>query len=239
MTVTAGSGSPASAGAMETSGSDAATGSHGLDGIANYTEDGPFKYESTRSGMVNEWVPVVPPGCRVPIVHFGNGTGAACSGYQPILERLASHGFLVTCYEDPNTAEGTECMTAIETALAEHPTLADMKVGSTGHEQGGGAALLCLSYAEAKWGDAMIYAGHAVIPVQGTGSGPSDWASFYERIKSPIFMFNVANDALVPTSRVREGYDKLRSERYWYEASGATHLPLPMRWAQESAVVIR
>jgi hypothetical protein len=207
-----------------------------LDGITDYAKDGPFEFEPSQSGSVKLWVPAVPAGCKVPIVHFANGTGAACETYQVILERLATHGFLTTCYENTATAEGTQCVTAIETALMEHSDLAAMKVGSAGHEQGGGAALLCLYRAEQKWGDAMIYAGHGVIPVSGLGGKTPEYPMLYAEIKSPVFMFTASDDMLVPDDWVRTAYDNLKSERYWYEATGATYLPLPLKWAQESTV---
>jgi hypothetical protein len=226
-------GMPASAGAPAIANADD---SKCLDGITGYAKDGPFEFETSQSGSVKLWVPSVPTGCKVPIVHFANGTGAACENYRVILERLATHGFLTTCFENTATAEGTQCVTAIETALMEHPDLAAMKVGSAGHEQGGGAALLCVYRAEQQWGAAMTYAGLGVIPVSGLGGKTPDYAMLYTQIKAPIFMFTASDDMLVPDDWVRTAYDNLTSERYWYEATGATHIPLPLRWAQESSV---
>jgi hypothetical protein len=207
-----------------------------LDGITNYKERGPFSFDKKRSGMVQIWAPRVPAGCRVPVVHFSNGTGAQCDSYVGILEHIASHGFLTTCYESTDTGDGTQCMSAIETALSEYPSLVDTKIGSTGHEVGGGGAILCVQRAEQKWGSAMIYAGHAAAPVSGSGA-VDNYRELFGMIESPIFMFNGSEDMLVPVSWVREGYDALHSEKWWYEAEGATHIPVPTRWAQESAVV--
>ena len=96
-----------------------------------------------------------------------------CADYQDALQRLASHGFLTTCYEDTNTGAGTDGMTAFETALMNYPDLADNKLGSTGHSQGGQAAFTTLQLAEAKWGDKMIYAGLAMEPASGFGTQPA------------------------------------------------------------------
>jgi len=65
-----------------------------LDGITDYENAGPFKFEAKSSGSVKIWVPAVPAGCKVPVIHLANGTGASCSSYQGALERMASHGFL-------------------------------------------------------------------------------------------------------------------------------------------------
>src|SRR4051812_6807390 len=47
-----------------------------LDAISPYTQDGPFAFEAKQIDSVKLWVPMVPAGCKVPIVHWSNGTGA-------------------------------------------------------------------------------------------------------------------------------------------------------------------
>lgn len=209
-----------------------------LDGITNYKTTGRFRYRTETAGAVKMWVPSVPAGCKVPVVHLANGTGARCSTYGGILTHLASHGFLAVCYENTNTGQGTQCITALETAMARHPELVDDKIGSTGHSQGGGAAFMCLQRAEARWGSSKIYAGLAMEPASGFGDSPANWASYYAQIKSPMFMFNGSADFLVSASWVGRAFDALANdtEAYWYEATGAAHIPIPTRWTQESAV---
>ena len=177
---------------------------------------------------MNLWVPEVPAGCKVPMVHYSNGTSATCSFYASSLIRLASHGFLTLCYENPNTGAGLYGMEAFETALAEYPDLADYKFGSIGHSQGGMASLVTLQYAEAEWGDSGIYAGLAVEPASGYGSNPSEpWQTIYGRITSPVFLFSgLGTDTLVSQSWVQQAFDALSDsvEAYFWTKSGANHL---------------
>ena len=42
-------------------------------------QDGPFKYDGKGLGSVKMWVPAVPAGCKVPVIHLANGTGASCA----------------------------------------------------------------------------------------------------------------------------------------------------------------
>lgn len=210
--------------------------SHCLDNITDYTHPGPFEFDALTSGMVKLWVPRVPAGCKIPVVHFSNGTGAACSSYMPILEHLASHGFLTACYEDPSPDDGTVCMAALHTVFSEHAQLVAMKIGSAGQEVGGAVALSCLDLAEHEWGAAATYAGYGAAPQFGSGSMP-DWMAQLARIRSPVFVFNGSEDFLVNAQSVRSGYELLQSEKYWYEASGAPHIPIPVSWIDESAVV--
>jgi hypothetical protein len=209
-----------------------------LDGITDYAGAGPFTYTTARSGSVNFWVPNVPAGCKVPITHLANGTGASCASYAAILQRLASHGFLTTCYENTNTGQGTQCLTAVETALTNYPDLALKRVGSTGHSQGGGGAIMCVYRVEQKYGTEIQIVGHAMEPASGFGDSPANWTTLYGEIRSPIFMFNGSVDTLVSASWVRQAFDALNDgiEAYWYQADGASHIPIPTTWTQESTV---
>jgi hypothetical protein len=235
-----GGGSSSGGGAGDDGGSSSGAGGddggvipHGacLDGITNYEAAGPFMTTTTKMGMVNIYVPMVPSGCKVPVIHLSNGTGATCSDYGDALVRMATHGFLTTCYEDTNTGAGTDGITAFTTALSAYPDLADNKLGSTGHSQGGQAAFTTLQLAEAKWGSKMIYAGLAMEPASGFGTQPTGgtWQQIYGMIKSPMFMFSGTADMLVSAAWVGQAYSAMNpmNEVYWWSATGATHIPVP------------
>lgn len=211
-----------------------------LSGITNYTGDGPFRVTTRTSGSVKMWVPSVPAGCKVPIVHHANGTGATCSGYADMLEHLAGHGFLAICYENTDTGQGTQAVSAVKTAISQYPDLADgTKLGFTGHSQGGGGAIMGVYRAEQEWGASKTYAGHAIEPASGFGDSPSNWQTYYAQIKSPIFMFNGSSDSLVSESWVDDAFSALSNttEKVWYEAVGASHMtPLPTEYANESHI---
>jgi fermentation-respiration switch protein FrsA (DUF1100 family) len=202
-----------------------------LDGITNYDTAGPFKFEMKTQGRVKMWAPMVPAGCKVPMVHLNNGTTANCGNYMNVLERFASHGFLTLCYEDPNTGAGTMGVMAFEAAMMAYPDLYAKKIGSTGHSQGGQAAFATLALSEAKWGmEEFIYAGLAMEPASGFGTQPSGgWQPLYAKIKSPMFAFSGTADMLVPQAWVQQGYDALNDsiEAYHWSAVGATHIPTP------------
>ena len=135
------------------------------------------------------------------------------------------------------------------------PELADNKLGSTGHSQGGQAALVTIQLAEAKYGDKMTYAGLAMEPASGFGTQPSGqtWQQAYSKITSPVFMFSgdsatgYANsrllgmsegDGLVAISWVQEGYDALSKtvEAYHWTAVGGTHIPTPVEPEQQVSI---
>jgi len=202
-----------------------------LDGITNYESAGPFMFTASAAGSVKIWVPGVPAGCKVPVIHLANGTTATCSAYQQAIERMASHGFLTVCYEDPNTGAGSQAITAWDTAFMMYPNLADKKIGSTGHSQGGQAAFTALQLAEAKYGSSYIYAGLAMEPASGFGTQPTGgtWQQVYGKIVSPMFMFSGTADTLVSAAWVGQAYSAMnpKNEVYWWSATGATHIPTP------------
>lgn len=200
--------------------------------ITEYDKEGPFKYEAKHMGSVKIWVPTVPAGCKVPVVHLANGTGATCSAYQNVLNRFASHGFLTTCYENTNTGAGTQGVMAIDTVFKAFPDLAAKRIGSTGHSQGGQASFIVLELSEMKWGlTDYVYAGLAMEPASGFGSQPAggSWQSHYAKIKSPMLAFSGTADMLVSQGWVQQGYDALDNgiEAYHWSAVGATHIPTP------------
>jgi hypothetical protein len=211
--------------------------------VSSYRGDGPFDYTTDELSVgfddVNVWIPQdLPSGCRVPIVHIANGTGATCSTYGSLARHFASHGFVTACYEDTNTGQGTQAIDAIEAVVSEYGDIVDTKYGFTGHSQGGGGAILGVYRAEQQWGSSREYAGLGIEPAHGFGDSPYNWSTLYGQIYSPIAMFNGSADILVSSSWVRSGYNALSSslEKAWYEAVGAAHIPPPNTDAGEMGV---
>jgi hypothetical protein len=211
-----------------------------LDGITDFAKAGPFMTTAKTVGSVKFTVPTVPAGCKVPIVHLANGTGATCGTYQPILTRLATHGFLAACFENANTGAGDQGIQAYDSAMMTFPDLYDKKIGSTGHSQGGQASYVVLAKAEKKYGDQFIYAGLAMEPASGFGSQPTpSWQTYYGQIKSPMFMFSgLGSDGLVSQGWVQQAYDAMSMsvEKYFWTANGATHVPVPNDLTIEVAI---
>lgn len=210
-----------------------------LEGIDASSIAGPYDYDYDSYGRVNLYVPEVPSGCRVPVVHVANGTGATCSMYNDLLGSLASHGFLAACYEDTNTGAGDQGLEAIEVARELYPDLVSDKIGSAGHSQGGMAAFTVLANAEDAFGPSFTYAGLAMQPASGFGETPwGGWRPRYASIESPMFMFSGSADVLVSGSWVQSGFDALSDdvEAYFWDKFGSTHIPVPARDAAEVGI---
>jgi hypothetical protein len=247
--VTSMAGTGGASGAAGTAGTDGAAGSPGgtgvnscLDGDTDYFKQGKFQFMQMTMGRIKFWKPMVPAGCKVPIVHLANGTGATCSAYNASLERLASHGFLACCYEDTNTGAGTQGLEAFKTALAMFPDLADKKFGSTGHSQGGQSSFVVQSLAEKEFGVGpdTKFAGLAMEPASNFGTQPAGgWQAAYKAIKSPMFMFSGrGTDGLVSQGWVQDAFNTLDKsiEAYHWTKTGATHIPVPNGEEQQISI---
>jgi hypothetical protein len=224
-------GAAGAAGAAGTGGGDVPTEGSCLDGDTDFFAKGKFQFMQMRSGMINFWKPMVPAGCKVPVIHLANGTGASCSNYAASLERMASHGFLAACYENANTGAGTQGLEALKTAVTMFPDLVDKKFGSTGHSQGGQASFVVLQFAEKEFGPDAKYAGLAMQPASGFGERPAGgWQSIYRMIKSPMLMFSGrGTDGLVSQAWVQDAFTELDDgiEAYHWTKQGGAHIPVP------------
>ena len=205
------------------------------DGATSSEQFGPYEVETTTLDRTVIVKPKnVPEGCKLPVVHFSNGTGAQCSFYAEITEQIASHGFIVSCYKSMNTGSGNACIKGLEAVYKHFPEISADLVGSTGHSQGGGASVTCAYHAEQKWGESKKYATSAIQPAHGMGR--FGYAREYAQIKSPVFMMNGDRDILVPGFWVRSGFNALSSEVHWYQANGAGHMR-PHTWARSSTLL--
>jgi hypothetical protein len=61
-----------------------------LAGIEGYFDEGPFSFQMKESGKVKMWIPDVPDGCKVPMVHMANGTTANCACRTHLNTHIAS-----------------------------------------------------------------------------------------------------------------------------------------------------
>jgi hypothetical protein len=193
-------------------------------------EIGPYEVTNTRiaEGNVVVYRPEQTSACRMPVAHFSNGTFAFCGYYKHILRHLASHGYLVACHTSSQTGSGQPCLDAITAVSA---TYADEiytdRFLSLGHSQGGGAAHSCQFLLERQQPSTMVVS-VGIQPAHGMNR--QSYETEYPQIRGPVLMISGSADVLVSDDWVERGFDLIASEKYWYEAVGATHFN-PHSWA--------
>ena len=204
-----------------------------LSGPLDYRKAGPFSVEHKYIENVHLYIPgSSQKDCHYPLVAFSNGTGARCAIYRSLLAHMATWGMIVACHEAEDTGGGLDCLKALSVAMRDTQDVFLPRIGSTGHSQGGGGAIACAiegqkrpEWASFEWAVAAIEPAH--------GMNYKSWRDDYPALKAPVFMFSGSRDRLVPQGWVEKGYQILTSEKYFYEALGASHLTF-MPWAESS-----
>lgn len=102
------------------------------------------------AGAYTLFLPVpLKDGLSHPIITWGNGTGATPTDYKPLLNHLASHGFVIVASNATWTGTGVEMLQGLDWMISEnstagsdyYQTLDTAHVAAVGHSQGGGGAL--------------------------------------------------------------------------------------------------
>lgn len=150
-----------------------------------------------------------------PIITWGNGTGAAPSAYTSLLNRLASHGFVVIASNSPNTGSANEMLQGVDWVLAENETpgsalyqkLDPGSIGATGHSQGGFGTCAATRDPRIK----------TIAPIQGFRA-PS--ASY----RGSTLAIAGEQDEVVKPSGIRSGFARAGGPAVYAELKGATHV---------------
>ena len=111
----------------------------------DYTESGPYAYDSTRIAGYEAWVPRAQGGCDTfPLVGFALGTGTPASNYRAYYQHMASWGMIVVV--DPSNLinlNGVSLKDMLRETLDDR-SLNGKLLGTTGvvgHSQGGAAVV--------------------------------------------------------------------------------------------------
>lgn len=189
-------------------------------GTLDFSKPGPYQIKRAyKEGNIWFVEPIVND-CQMPIVHYSNGTGAACAYYHNINRHLASYGFLALCYESRNTGSGQQCLSAIKTAINKFGKKITPYILSTGHSQGGGGAHACHYLLEKEFPDAKVVSvGHCPAHCMNN----RECKNQYESIRGSVLMLSGNLDRNVPIGFVRFGFRMVKTDKTWFEAQGINH----------------
>lgn len=192
----------------------------------DYTGSGKYRVKGITAGRVKLTIATgAPRGSLIPLA-WNNGTTASCGMYASALQDFATKGTAVGCYESTNTGSGVGCMEAIRVLLTLEETDKSI-IAIAGHSQGGGAALTCHELAERKYGKTKKIVSFGVEPAHGMGN--NDYVRDYGKITGAVYLMSGSRDTSVSAPWVRRGWVPLKSEKYWFEAQGVSHISWMMR----------
>jgi len=196
------------------------------------TKPGPYKIKTTKLGKVTIIEPVTDGKCKKVISHYSNGTGAMCLFYLEVNRHLASHGYMATCYESPETGSGEPCLKAYR-AVKDRPDVLKDHLLSIGHSQGGNASVHCQYKMQSRYPE---------VKVVSAGSQPawgmnwSRYATDIPKIGSPIAVFSGDADTIVPHSWVQRGVRRMKGEHYYYQCKPRCNHMNSRRWHKSFAL---
>ena len=168
------------------------------------------------------------------MVLVANGTGGKATKIEPILEQLATWGFIVVGNQDKGTGSGQTTITELKYMLNENENKdsifydkIDMdNIGLTGHSQGGAAVMNAITkYKEAKYFKAAL----PLSPVsEKTTAEATDYNYDSSKVKIPIFILaGTSGDfeikTVIPYEEFTKMYDKITSPKVAARRTDMTH----------------
>lgn len=160
------------------------TGSYPID---HYTHDQPG------AGTYHIYYPKLDRPQPLPLVVMVNGTKTPATDYLPILEHLASWGFVVAGNQDPQSGSGASTAAMLDALLALntdpssplHGKVKADKIGIAGHSQGGAGAINAATKFANSGRYSALYTASAANPGIAKTNG---WEYDSSQLKLPYFM---------------------------------------------------
>jgi hypothetical protein len=188
-----------------------------------WADAGPFAVTSASNGRgTTVFRPVAPGtlGCTThPVVLWNNGARSGLERYVPLLNHLASHGFIVAAAEG-NAGTGGPMLQGLDHLTTEHNRAGSVlqgkvdlsNVGATGHSFGGGAAVDAGA-------DPRVDTIAPIYPLAFSSAG---------RLRGPALFIAGQNDTIVTPTTVRNTYRQATQVPAIYaEQRGADHYGIP------------
>lgn len=168
----------------------------------------------------------------LPIITFGNGTGAAPQYYDYLLRHLASWGFAIVATRQPNTGLGTEIREAADfmvqqATLPGSPFFGHLDtthIGAMGHSQGATGVINAMRDAGGSIRTAIAMA----LPAQRYCSSQENCTDTSQLRSGSVFFLNGSLDGVISPSYQPLGTKGLQSNAAYYRA---TPDRLPKFWA--------
>ena len=171
---------------------------------------------------------------KYPMVLLVNGTGGKASKYEPLLEQLATWGFIVVGTQDKGTGTGETTIKSLNYMLSESENKDSIfynkidvdNIGITGHSQGGAATMNAITkYEESKYFKAAV----TLSPVsEKTAAQATNYLYDSSKVNCPIFILAGINgkfeiETVIPFEEFTKMYDKITSPKVQARRTNMTH----------------
>lgn len=171
---------------------------------------------------------------KYPMVLLVNGTGGKASKYEPLLEQLATWGFIVVGTQDKGTGTGETTIKSLNYMLSENKNKDSIfynkidvdNIGITGHSQGGAATMNAITkYEKSKF----FKAAAPLSPVsEKTAEQTTNYLYDSSKVNCPIFILAGTSgefeiDIVIPYEEFTKMYDKITSPKVQARRTDMTH----------------
>ena len=171
---------------------------------------------------------------KYPMVILVNGTGGKATKYEPLLQHLASWGFIVVGNQDKGTGTGKTTITTLKYMLSENKNSESIffnkidvdNIGITGHSQGGAATMNAITkYDESKYFKTAI----PISPVsEKTALETTNYSYDSSKVNIPIFILAGTSgdfeiEIVIPFEEMQKMYDKITSSKIMARKTEMTH----------------
>ena len=179
----------------------------------DYSEAGPYKFTTTRSGSYEVYLPTATADCnRFPLIGFSLGTAMPAFNYTSYFRHFASWGYVVAI--DPSNLlnlGGGSLKTMLSQVRSDNRIAGNLneKTGIIGHSQGG-AAVVNVAMGNNPRIDAVV----GLMPALFTGTGSISGAGLF--LGGTSDLFSVATDPQGP-------YNKTSGPAFIGDVQGAGH----------------
>ena len=171
---------------------------------------------------------------KYPMVLLVNGTGGKATKYEPLLQHLASWGFIVVGNQDKGTGTGKTTITTLNYMLGENNNKDSIfynkididNIGITGHSQGGAATMnAIMNFEESKYFKTAV----PLSPVsEKTTAQATDYNYDSSKVNIPIFILAGTSgefeiETVIPFEEFTKMYDKINSPKAQARRTNMTH----------------
>lgn len=173
-------------------------------------------------------------GRKYPMVLIVNGTGGKATKYEPLLEHLASWGFIVAGTQDKGTGTGKTTIETLNYMLGENERSDSVfygridvdNIGVTGHSQGGAAAIRAITmYEESSYFKTAV----PLSPVsERTAEQTTNYPYDSADIHCPVFLLAGTSgefeiEIVIPLEQMQKMYGKITTPKIMARRTGMTH----------------
>lgn len=171
---------------------------------------------------------------QYPMILVVNGTGFKATKYEPMLEQMASWGFIVVGTQDKGTGTGETSIETLNYMLDENENADSIffgkidveNIGITGFSQGGAATIRAITmYEESHY----FKAAAPLSPVcERTASQTTDYPYDSADINCPVLLLagtsgEFETEIVIPLDQMQEMYSKINAPKVMARRVGMTH----------------